>query len=565
MKKNIILTMVSLAALFIISGCESLDRSPDNQLSSGTFWKTETHARQAIVGVYAMFRDANICGEIFEEDAGGFIGTGYDRGFFNVVKGSYNSTTGVVTSKWSALYEGVARANSVIQNVSKMTDYLDQPTIDKYVGEAKFLRAYFYNMLLNYWGGVPIYDESIVVAEKFSEMKEPRSTAEQVREFILKDLDAAIAVLPEHGSWAASDYGRATKGAAQALKGKVLLYAKDYAGAATQFQSVISSGKYSLYKSYPDLFLPGGDASDEMIFAVQNIGGVGTDFGMPMCFYMGTRSTFGSCWDNFTASTRFVDSYENLDGTPFNWDDWFPGFNSDNKVKEEVFLLQNGSSYQNPERPAQVDKLLEMYTKRDPRMAWTLILPYTHYLGWASNKERDMEYIIPASGSGNENYGSVRVNNSWKIYLFRKFVPEGNMKGAINNRSHTPINFPLIRYADVLLMYAECLNETGKTAEAATYVNMVRERVGMPGVTATTKDEMFKAIKHEREVEMAAEGHSYMDYKRWGLLEELNGVAELNIVGGSLYKHATASRDYLFPIPNAEIDKNPALTQNPGW
>ncbi len=114
-------------------------------------------------------------------------------------------------------------------------------------------------------------------------------------------------------------------------------------------------------------------------------------------------------------------------------------------------------------------------------------------------------------------------------------------------------------------MYAECLNETGKTAEAATYVNMVRERVGMPGVTATTKDEMFKAIKHEREVEMAAEGHSYMDYKRWGLLEELNGVAELNIVGGSLYKHATASRDYLFPIPNAEIDKNPALTQNPGW
>ena len=109
MKKNIILTMVALAALFTISGCESLDRSPDNQLSAGTFWKSETHARQAIVGVYAMLRDANICGELFEEDAGGFIGSGYDRGFFNVVRGSYNSTTGVVTSKWSALYEGVAR------------------------------------------------------------------------------------------------------------------------------------------------------------------------------------------------------------------------------------------------------------------------------------------------------------------------------------------------------------------------------------------------------------------------------------------------------------------------
>ena len=287
--------MVALAALFTISGCESLDRSPDNQLSAGTFWKSETHARQAIVGVYAMLRDANICGELFEEDAGGFIGSGYDRGFFNVVRGSYNSTTGVVTSKWSALYEGVARANSVIQNVSKMTEVMDQSLVNQYIGEAKFLRAFFYNMLLNYWGGVPIYDENFIVAEKFSEMLEPRATAEQVRTFILSDLDAAIAVLPEQGAWAASDRGRATKGAAQALKGKVLLYAKDYAGAASAFQSVISSGKYSLYKSYPDLFLPGGDASDEMIFAVQNMGGVGTDFGMPMCFYMGTRSTFGSC------------------------------------------------------------------------------------------------------------------------------------------------------------------------------------------------------------------------------------------------------------------------------
>ena len=309
MKKIIILTMVALAALFTVSGCESLDRSPDNQLSAGTFWKSETHARQAIVGVYAMLRNDNICGQIFAEDAGGFVANGYDLGFFNIVRGSYNSTTGHVVNKWSALYEGVARANSVIQNVSNMTEVLDQSLINQYVGEAKFLRAYFYNMLLNYWGGVPIYDENFVVAEKFSEMLEPRSTAEQVRDFIIKDLDAAIAVLPEEGAWASKDYGRATKGAAQALKGKVLLYAKDYAGAASMFQAVISSGKYALYDSYPKLFLPGGDASNEMIFSVQNMGGVGTDFGMPMCFYMGTRSSYGSCWDNVTLSTKFVDSY----------------------------------------------------------------------------------------------------------------------------------------------------------------------------------------------------------------------------------------------------------------
>ena len=565
MKKNIILTAFSIAAaIFSMSSCNSLDLSPDTQLSSVSFWKTEDHAKQGLVGVYTMLQNDNICGQIFAEDAGGNVGNGYDLGFFNIVKGSYNSTNGTVTGKWSALYEGIARANSAIQNISKMTEILDQATINKYIGEAKFLRAFFYNMLLNYWGGVPIYDESVIVAEKFSEMMEPRSSADQVRSFILSDLEAAISSLPVE--WTGSDYGRATKGAAQALKAKVLLYAKDYSAAAAAFKAVIDSGTYALYGSYPDLFLPGGDSSNEMIFAVQNMGGVGTDFGMPMCFYMGTRSSYGSCWDNVTASTRFVDSYENLDGTPFNWDDWFPGFNEDNKVKEEVFLLQNGSSYQAPERPAQVDKLLEMYKTRDPRMAWTIILPYTHYLGWASNKERDMEYIIPASGSGNETFGSIRVNNSWKVYLFRKFVPEGNMGGLINNRADTPINFPLIRYADILLMYAECLNELGQTADAAKYVNMIRSRVGMPDVTATSKDEMFKAIKHEREVEMAGEGHSYMDYKRWGLLESLNGVPEMDIIGAAtFYKHVTAARDYLFPIPNDEIVKNPALTQNTGW
>lgn len=563
MKKNSILTAVSLtAALLTLGGCYSLDLSPNNQLSAGTFWKTEEHARNGIVAVYAMLQNDNICGEVFEEDAAGFIGSGYDRGIFNVVKGSTNSNTGIYSSTWSALYEGIARANSVIQHIPGM-EVLDATAQAKYIAEAKFMRAYFYFRLLSYFGGVPIYDESVIVAEKFSEMLEPRSSEDDVRKFIISDLDAAIGALPE--SWTGSEYGRATKGAAQALKGKVLLYGKDYAGAAAAFKSVIDSKKYSLYPSYPDLFLPGGDSSDEMIFAVQNMGGVGTDYGMPMCFYMGTRSTFGSCWDNFTASTRFVDTYENIDGTSFNWDDWFPGFNEDNKIKEEVFQLQDGTTYLDPIRPAQVNKLLEMYTKRDPRMAWTLILPYTHYLGWASNQERDMEYIIPASGSGNENYGSIRVNNSWKVYLFRKFVPEGNMGGLINNRSDTPINFPLIRYADVLLMYAECLNEIGNTTEAASYVNMVRARVGMPEITASNKDDMFLAIKHEREVEMAGEGHSYMDYKRWGLLETLNGVPELSLVGGTLYTHATASRDYLWPIPYGEIEKNEKLTQNTGW
>lgn len=571
MKRNFIISTVSLAAsMFLLGGCYSLDLAPDYQLSSGTFWQTEDHAKQGIVAVYQMFQNDNVTGLLFAEDIAGGICTGYDVDPRNLAVGTINSNSGYVSNKWAALYEGVARANSVIQNVSEMN--IDEGKKSVIIGEAKFLRAFFYNMLLNYYGGVPYYDETCVVAAEFANMLKPRSTADEIRTHIIADLDAAINVLPDYkgaNDWAASDYGRATKGAAQALKAKVLLYNKKYSEAAAIFKQIIDKGNYSLEPEYADLFLPGkgtGDEGPEMIFAVQNMGGVGSDFGMPFTFRMGTRSSFGSCWDNVTLATDFVDSYENLDGTPFNWDDWFPGFTTNDEVKKEVFLLQNGSGYLNPERPAQLDKLLLMYETRDPRMAATVILPYTHYLGWASNAEKDMEYLIPASGSGNETNGSIRVNNSWKIYLFRKFVATGNMGGLINNRADTPINFPLIRYADVLLMYAECLNETSGPDAAAPYVNMVRNRAGMPNLrNVAGKDGMFKAIQHERAVELVGEGHSYMDRRRWGTLEELDGKSAKDLIGGGLYTHKVLSRDYLLPIPNGEIEKNSSLTQNPGW
>lgn len=110
-----------------------------------------------------------------------------------------------------------------------------------------------------------------------------------------------------------------------ALKGKVLLYNKQYQEAATCFENVINSGKYALYSDYENLFKPGGDESSEMIFAIQNIGGVGTDFGMPMTFYMGSRASYGSCWNNVMAATDFVDSYEWKDGRAFDWNEVIPG------------------------------------------------------------------------------------------------------------------------------------------------------------------------------------------------------------------------------------------------
>lgn len=560
------------ASLLFMSSCYDLDRYPEDQLSAGTFFRTQEHADQAMMGVYSQMTHNDVFGRQFGFDCLGGVGSGYDAPSYpNIGRGTYTITEGAVSSKFKQLYEGITRANIVLQNVDKcdMSDELKS----RYKSEARFMRGLYYFTLLDFWGGVPIYDETTIVAEEFANMLKPRSSADEVRAFIIKDMDDAITHLPE--KWDDTNKGRATSGAAMALKGKVLLFNKQYQEAATCFENVINSGQYALYSDYENLFKPGGDESSEMIFAIQNIGGVGSDFGMPMTFYMGNRASYGSCWNNVMAATDFVDSYEWADGRPFDWNEVIPGFNESDEVKKETFYatlndgLNKVTSY-----PAAKDKLLDMYNKRDPRMMASIILPYTWYKGWYANAPMDAEYVVTAkSGQTNEKNGFIRVNGNYEMYLWRKFVAEYDMDGAINNREDTPINFPLIRYADVLLMLAECYNQTDQQSKAIEQINLVRARVGMPGLNsgpdylkATTKDEVFQRIKHERAVELAGEGHSFSDMKRWKLLETLDGPVK-GFTGRFYYNRVVRERDYLWPIPHDEIEKNPSLkqNQNPGW
>jgi hypothetical protein len=571
--KNINCLIISLVFLMIFSGCYELDRYPNDKLSAGTFWQTKEHADQAMAGLYSVLQSNYVFGIVFGLDCLSDIGTGYDGASYDVIaRGTYTATTDQVTGKWKTLYEGIARANLVMQNIGNIAeDEMSTELKTEYIAEARFMRALFYFQLLDFFGGVPLYDETMVISENFSIMMEPRSSAEEVRAFIFSDLDAAVASLPQEGERGTSGYGRATKGAAQALKGKVLLFNKQYSEAATLFEAVISSEKYALYSSYENLFKPEGDASNEMIFAVQNIGGVGQDYGMPTTFYMGSRASFGSCWDNVTVATDFVDSYEYIDGKPFSWEDWVPGFTTSAAVQDATFRATLSSDKKTVAAyPGTKGTLLQMYSQRDPRMQQSLILPYTSYKGWVANAKKDCEYVI-ATGV-NEANGFIRVNNSWDIYLWRKFVAEYDMDGAINNRADTPINFPLIRYADVLLMLAECYNEMEHQDDAVDLINEIRSRVGMPGInsgpawlSASGKDQVFERIKHERAVELAAEGHRFGDLKRWGLLETLNGKAEKGFTGKTYYTRVVRERDYLWPIPQTEIDQNSSLTQNPGW
>lgn len=567
------------ASLFLTSSCYDLDVYPEDQLSSGTFFQTQDHADQIMMGVYSQMQSDDIFGRQFGLDCLGGIGSGYDPASYAVIgRGTYNSTSGLVTGKFKNLYEGIARANILLQNVDRC-DMSDELKL-RYKAEARFMRALYYFTLMDFFRPVPVYDESTIVAEDFMNMLEPRKSLEEVRKFIIDDLDNADTYLPTE--WDASNAGRATKAAAMSLKGKVLLYAKEYEAAKECFEAVVTNkeGKYGekeLYPDYAGLFKPGGDESSEMIFAIQNIGGVGQDFGMPTTFYMGSRASYGSCWNNVMASIDFVDSYECKNGKPFDWNDYFEGYNENIDIRKEVLYAKLDNSKKVVTYPASRDKLLEMYENRDPRMKASIILPYTHYAGWVKNAPKDTEFILlEKQGDAHENNGFIRVNQNYQLYLWRKFVAEGNMDGAINNRADTPINFPIIRLADVYLMLAECYNqmENGDQEKAVYYINKVRNRasVNMPEINngdswmeARTKEEVFARIRHERAVELAAEGWSFSDMRRWGLLEEVAGPVK-DIVNKKLYDRVVNERDYLWPIPQDEIDKNPNLRpNNPGW
>lgn len=566
MKKFVTFVLGCLA----LSSCYKLETTPYDRVNSTTFWQTEEHALAGVMGCYNAMKKENVFGLQFMYDNLTDVGVGFDIvGMGEEIAGTFTDRSTGITNRWKSGYDMIQRCNHAIAQIQQME--LEEETKNVFIGEAKFLRALIYFQLTNLYGALPLYDENIDINLDYAELKNPRSSVQEVTMFIFQDLQFAISNLP--ASHDAAHLGRVTKGAAYALRGKVELYNRNWEAAIADFEEIVKNKSnnygYSLADDYASLFTMEGDNQPEMIFAIQNMGGTGFDYGMPMAKFMGTRSTFGSCWNNSMPSTRLADSYENKDGSPFNWNDHFPNYNENNAVKRTAMISthNNGVLTHVPDTA----KLLDIYQNRDPRMMQTLIVPYSYYKGWNANAERDMLFVL-ATGV-NENFGQIRNNIGWMTYAWRKFVPEGNMKGALTNREHVPINFPLIRYADVLLMLAEAYNEDNKLAQAITELNKVRERSDMPGLNTgnpylavTDKEQMRQRISHERKVEFAGEGLRYFDLKRWGQLEDVSkNFIEKSIVGDNLVTRQYQTRHKIWPIPGQEIEINPALEQNNEW
>ncbi len=579
-KTTKIYTTLFAACALMLGGCESLDYTPGDQMSGQTFWQTEDHARQAAVGMYAAMKSSWCFGLEFTFDMCSDIADGTSP-WADISRGtSFASNSSGVQNHWQYLYELVHRCNTVIRNVSTMP--ISAETIGRVTGEAKFLRAMAYFRMLNCWGGVPYYDETCDINEQFATLNAPRSTPDEIRTHIIDDLTDAIAALPV--SWDAADLGRATKGAAYALRGKVYLFDRQWDKAIEDFEEIVYNKSadygYSLHPDYDELFrLYNGKHSPEMIFSIQSIDGNTAGYALDIVSYFGNKSTMRLIASNcIVPSTTLVDMYERLDGSPFDWDSLFPGFNDGGSQLRRRYMsvaIDQGSTRVTSTLDCDTSLVMDAYRLRDPRLCLNVITPYSHYLGTdAGSNPMDKQFVLADASQGGapmEAMAFIRNSEGWNSYFWRKWIPTGNLDGYWGEYNRTPYEFPLIRLGDVILMLAEAYNENGDTDKAVAEVNKIRARVNMPGLNSGpewlavgSKEEMAVRIQRERAFELAGEGQRYWDLRRWGLLESKVKNAT-DIFGDLMYTRTYQPRHEMWPIPLVEMERNTNLTQNEGW
>ena len=574
MKK--IIFLFAICAVFAI-GCQDnfLDTAPYDALSEKQFWKNEAQALSGVTGVYQNLLYENVYGYYFRRDAiTPTVAThmGVDLPFTTGTVAARG--VGIVDDTWKELYRGVQRANDVLSRLPDVPG-INEDKRARFIAEIKFLRALHYFNLLDYFGGVPIYDKPVIIKEAYKS----RNTAEEVREFILKDLNEAIKDLPA----TVDENGRATKGAAIALRGKVYLYNQQWAEAEADMQTVMELGLYNLHPDYAELFTVAHENASEFIFSVQFM--EQEELGNDFQFRLGCMIHVGNDnRNNYTATNILVDSYENLDGSPFVWDDIIPGFSSmTSKQKDVIFLRdditdsERAQFLSTPELEAlyieggNEARIKKAWENRDPRLNATVILPYTTTIGngdiaytrrWPYRNRQAPEFDIRNGGSSGNS----------PIHPFRKFVIPGS---NLLNMRWGPINFPVIRYADVLLMFAEARNETtGLDPAVFNAINQVRTRAGIPALQNTDPSaptyvgstaEMRERIRKERAVEFVLEGVYYGDVRRWNIGDQINNHVIEHFNGSEIRTRKWLNHFNLWPIPANEIDMNPKLTQNPGW
>ena len=498
------------AALVAGAACSDfLDPDPSDVLAPENFYASAQDAVTAVNSVYAQsvwfyfwqFYQSDVA----SDDAiatPNFCTDGHQLANYTL-----DETLWSLDDNWSNAYLTIFRANIVIDRVPAIV--MDEALKARVLGEAHFLRAVMYFNLVRMFGGVPLILHELTSVE---EAQTPRATEDEVYAQIVADLEIAVEGLP--ASYAAStDVGRATSGAARALRAKVHLTRRDWTAAAAEAGAVIASGRYSLDPDFEANFRIARElVNPESIFEV--------NYGSP------------------DQAAGVVGSVHTLFTLPAG----FPGGDAYGLIEVNPQLLAlygptdqrgNGATYMLPtwhQRPSG-DSVLAYVTERGDTVSWG----------------------VPDGAA------------------FAKWLDEANTQNmTARSWQSQPNNWIVLRYADVLLMYAEAVAEGGTptagSAEGA--LNLVRSRAGIGTVSGLAPAALLDSIRVERRREFAMEGHRWFDLSRWGVLDETIRAKTAFVAAyrpGETDVHGTPGGSNLFPIPQTQLNTNRQLTQNPGW
>ena len=444
--------------------------------------------------------------------------------------------------------------------------------------ECLALRAYFYYRLNALWGGVPVYLENLAPEE----YTKGRSSEADVWQRVIADCTDALSVeaLPGKYNQSDSDYGRVTKGMVYMLRAKAYMWLKEWDLAEKDLLEIGKLG-YGLFKgSYADLFKEANEGCEEMVFSVQMRAEAsqGNVFTRTYGFF---HVAGGGGNNTFFANTNFVDSYQNADGTDFSYDDIIPGYSSMSPRARSVYFLRDGLTAAEQEKMEKYGadmtkylstgneaRIMQAFEDRDPRLAASVITPYSSHSGGFTGTAIDYTLRWPFRDSNNSPYDLETKSNDKFLYNIRKFVTVGV---EYTNSTYNPVDCPVYRYADVLLCLAECANEQDDINAAIGYVNEVRSRAGVdviPAGSVASKEEMRSRIIKEKRWELAFEEQLYFEELRWGVWKEdkFTGNGLFEIWGEPVYSYGWGGDKYLhWPIPSKEKEMNTNLVQNEGW
>lgn len=497
-------------------------------VSDDKWWNTETDAYNALSSIYAGIPGGSSGRNIMYYS--GLTDEAVQRGEF---KGDYDGfTRGLATSRWGVSqslwqddYTCIRRANRFLENVDKV--FADAGLKERMKLEARALRAYYHMELMMLYGDIPLLTASL----KPEENNQSRTPQDQVYDFVAEELKQCAELLPS--TYTNADRTRITSGICWALLSRVGLYKKDYELAKMASKKIIDSKVYKLWQntanmqaSYSELFSYTGELNNERIFfKEQGASNAWTSF-----------APYGIGGETYLSPTnRVVDNYETKQG-------------------KTIYEL-------GPDSLAVYRKDPNHLNRRDPRLSASVFVPNEKFLG---------QYTLDPFYSPADKIGLTKSTATG--YWIKKYIDARDQQ-----KKSGELDFMIIRYAEILLTYAEAKIELGEWNDAETLdaINQVRARATMPAVTTTvynSQERMRTLVRRERQSELAFEGGRYFDIRRWGIdTDVMNGqvYGATNPTTGEIVqvqmRKYNRNREYLWPIPETETSTNPNMVQNPNY